>query len=65
MTNRLKLARQLLAADVSIFIQIDATEMPYLKVLCDEIFGRINFVNVISVRAKFAGLSGEYMGKSL
>ena len=65
MTNRLNLAKDLLADDGSIFIQIDATEMPYLKVLCDEIFGRINFVNVISVRAKFAGLSGEYMGKSL
>ncbi len=65
MTNRLNIARELLSDDGSIFIQIDANEMSYLKVLCDEIFERTNFVNMISVRAKFAGLSGEYMGKSL
>ncbi len=45
---RLKLLRQLLAEDGSIWISIDDDECHYLKVLCDEVFGRGNFVaNVI------------------
>ena len=41
---RLKILRNLLANDGSIWISIDADESHYLKVLCDEIFGRKNFV---------------------
>ena len=48
MKNRLSLAKELLARDGSIWISIDDDEQAYLKVLCDEIFGRDNFVaNVI------------------
>lgn len=47
MAARLKILRNLLSNDGSIFIQIDNNEMAYLKVLCDEIFGRQNFVNDI------------------
>ena len=48
MRNRLKLAKKLLADDGSIWISIDDDEQAYLKILCDEIFGRDNFVaNVI------------------
>ena len=32
------------------FIQIDDNEQAYLKVLCDEIFGRKNFVSSICVK---------------
>lgn len=44
MKNRLEAARELLRQDGSIWINIDDTEAHYLKVLCDEIFGRKNFV---------------------
>jgi DNA methylase len=48
MRDRLLLLRQLLKTDGSIWISIDDDESHYLKVLCDEIFGRENFVaNVI------------------
>ena len=48
MKNRLDLARKLLRKDGSIWISIDDDEQAYLKVLCDEIFGRDNFVaNVV------------------
>ncbi len=46
--ERLDLIRQLLANDGSIWITIDDNEAHYLKVMCDEIFGRPNFVaNII------------------
>lgn len=47
MTNRLTLARQLLADDGSIWISIDDDEQAYLKVLADEIFKRDNFVATV------------------
>ncbi len=39
--------RELLAADGSIFIHLDYRSSHYIKVLCDEIFGKQNFVNNI------------------
>ena len=48
MRDRLDLLRTLLSEDGSIWITIDDNEAHYLKVLCDELFGRRNFVaNVI------------------
>lgn len=48
MKPRLEILRSLLSDDGSIWISIDDDEQAYLKVLCDEIFGRQNFVcNVI------------------
>lgn len=44
MKNRLEVAKDLLRDDGVIFISIDDNEQAYLKVLCDEIFGRENFV---------------------
>ena len=41
---RLKLAKNLLAEDGAIFISIDENEINTLKNVCDEIFGRSNFV---------------------
>ncbi|UUV20994.1 DNA methyltransferase [Paenimyroides aestuarii] len=43
--NRLKIARELLSNDGSIFISIDDREFAHLKVLADEIFGSDNFLN--------------------
>jgi adenine-specific DNA-methyltransferase len=48
MRDRLELLRMLLSDEGSIWISIDDNEAHYLKVLCDEVFGRSNFVaNVI------------------
>lgn len=44
MRDRLEILRRLLAEDGSIWITIDDNEAHYLKVLCDEVFGRENFV---------------------
>src|SRR5207245_427894 len=48
MKDRLLIMHRLLSDDGSIWISIDDSECHYLKVMCDEIFGRKNFVvNVI------------------
>ncbi len=44
MRDRLEILRNLLSNDGSLWITIDDNEAHYLKVLCDEIFGRANFV---------------------
>lgn len=44
MKPRLELLKNLLKDDGSIWISIDDDESHYLKVMCDEIFGRKNFV---------------------
>ena len=51
MKPRLELLRNLLSNDGSIWISIDDTECHYLKVLCDEVYGRINFVTSIAWRS--------------
>ncbi len=45
MRDRLEIIRELLAEGGSLWITIDDNEAHYLKVMCDEIFGRINFVS--------------------
>jgi len=47
MYPRLKLLHKLLAKDGAIFISIDDNEQANLKLMMDEIFGNINFVNNI------------------
>ena len=47
MRERLELLRNLLTEEGSIWISIDADEGHYLKVLCDEIFGRSCFINEV------------------
>ena len=51
MKNRLEIAKEFLSSDGLIFIHVDAIEEAYLKVLCDEIFGINQFVNVIAVKS--------------
>ena len=66
MRERLLILRKLLSEDGSIWIQIDDEEQAYLKVLCDEVFGRNNFINMISVNMKnIAGASGGGEDKRL
>lgn len=59
MRERLLILNNLLSDDGVIWIQIDDEEQAYLKVLCDEIFGRNNFLNMITIKMKnIAGASG-------
>lgn len=48
MYNRLKLLKNLLAENGVIFVQLNDDEINYCKVMMDEIFGRNNFINLIS-----------------
>lgn len=47
MRDRLEIIRRLLSEDGSLWITIDDNEAHYLKVLCDEVFGRENFVSAV------------------
>jgi len=49
--DRLVLLKKVLREDGAIFIHIDYQEIGYLIPLMDEIFGRYNFVQLISVKA--------------
>ena len=53
MRSRLQILRNLLAKDGSIWVSIDDDEGHYLKVLCDEIFGRSNFVSTVIWEKKY------------
>ncbi|MGX6971553.1 site-specific DNA-methyltransferase [Vagococcus bubulae] len=53
MKNRLEIARDLLTEDGSIWINIDDDESHYLKVLCDAIFERENFLANIIWQKKY------------
>ena len=44
MVPRLQILKTLLSSDGSLYISIDDDEHAYLKVLCDEVMGRSNFV---------------------
>jgi adenine-specific DNA-methyltransferase len=54
MRDRLEIIRRLMSDDGSLWITIDDNEAHYLKVLCDEIFGRMNFVSNVVWQKKFA-----------
>ncbi len=55
MKNRLEVAKDLLNNDGIIYISCDDRENAYLKVLCDGIFGRENFVTNLIWRKKAGG----------
>ena len=54
MRDRLELIRRLLSDDGSLWITIDDNECHYLKVMCDEVFGRSNFVSNVVWQKKFS-----------
>ena len=47
---RLKVAKDLLSEDGVIFISIDDNEQENLKKVCDEVFGRLNFVGELIIQ---------------
>lgn len=66
MSKRIKIARNLLSESGVLFISIDDNEQSQLKLLCDDIFGEQNYINLISVNSKVsAGASGGGEDKRL
>jgi len=66
MYSRFKLLHSLLAKEGVMFVQLNDEEMNYCKVVLDEVFGRSNMINLISVRTKnTAGASGGGEDKRL
>lgn len=59
MRDRLEIIRRLLSDDGSLWITIDDNECHYLKVLCDELFGRQNFVANVIWQKKFQAQSNS------
>lgn len=57
MRDRLEILKRLLSDDGSIWISIDADESHYLKVLCDEIFGRQCFVDEVIWQRAYAPIN--------
>ena len=54
MSQRLKIAKNLMAKSSAIFISIDDNEVGALRMLCDEIFGHQNFVANVIWEKKFS-----------
>ncbi len=52
MKPRLEILRNLLAKDGVIFITVDDKEGHYMKVLCDEVFSRRNFIQTICWKSR-------------
>jgi adenine-specific DNA-methyltransferase len=61
MRDRLEIIRRLMSDDGSLWITIDDNEAHYLKVLCDEVFGRSNFVRHVTWQKKYS-VSNNYKG---
>jgi len=57
MKPRLDILRNLLSNDGSIWISIDADESHYLKVLCDMVFGRQNFIDEVIWQRSYAPIN--------
>ena len=66
MKERFEILRRLLTTDGVLFCQLNDDEAAYCKVLLDEVFGRNNFINQVSVKMKqTAGASGGGEDKRL
>ncbi|WP_343101261.1 site-specific DNA-methyltransferase [Romboutsia sp. MSSM.1001216sp_RTP31141st1_G3_RTP31141_220114] len=66
MKNRLEIAKELLDYNGVICLQCDDNEMAYLKVLCDEIFNRENFVSTIVIESgEIYGTKASHINKTI
>ena len=61
MKNRLEIAKELLRKDGVIYISCDDNEQAYLKVLCDEVFGRENFIATIPWKGRGGRQDAEHI----
>src|SRR5690554_6315028 len=62
MKNRLEVAKELLRDDGIIAIHCDDNEQAYLKVLCDEVFNRDNFIaNLVRIAKTGGGHDSQFL----
>lgn len=54
MRDRLEIIHRLLSPDGSLWVTLDDNEAHYFKVMCDEVFGRRNFVSNIVWQKKYS-----------
>lgn len=54
MRDRLEIIHQLLSTDGSLWVALDDNEAHYFKVMCDEVFGRSNFVCDIAWEKRYS-----------
>ncbi len=59
--DRLEIIRRLLSEDGSLWITIDENEAHYLKVLCDEVFGRGEYKTTVTWQRKYS-VSNNFQG---
>jgi adenine-specific DNA-methyltransferase len=59
MKSRLEVARELMKNDGVIAIAIDDEEYAYLKVLCDDVFGRDNHIGTLVIQIKPSGRTND------
>lgn len=62
MRDRLEIIQRLITQDGSLWITIDDNEAHYLKVLCDEIFGRRNFIANVVWQKRYSRENREAIG---
>jgi adenine-specific DNA-methyltransferase len=62
MRDRLELIRRLLSEEGSLWITIDDNEAHYLKILCDEVFGRQSFIASIIWQKRYSRENREAIG---
>lgn len=66
MKQRLEIIKKILANNGILWISIDNDECHYLKVLCDEVFGRNNFISDIAVKMSTAsGVKTSHREKTI
>jgi len=61
MRDRLEIIRRLMSEDGSLWITIDDNEAHYLKVVCDEVFGRSNYKTTVTWQRKYS-VSNNFQG---
>jgi len=64
MRDRLEIIRRLLSEDGSLWITIDDNEAHYLKVLCDEVFGRLCFIADIAWKRRDGAPNDRKIGST-
>jgi adenine-specific DNA-methyltransferase len=65
MRDRLEIIKRLLSDDGSLWVTLDDNEAHYFKVMCDEIFGRQNFISTAIWQKKYAPKSdSKYLSAS-
>lgn len=50
MKYRLEIIQSLLSNDGTLWVSINADELFYLKIICDEIFGETNFITIVTLK---------------